>query len=97
MTFVILRHTLAGIIGRMVHHFQQVRTPSHYSDVLALDEELLTFTENLPSYFALLPDTSLDNKLPFIPVHRYLLVTEILFVRIILHRPYILRKLGSDR
>src|SRR5215475_4591664 len=93
MTFVILRHHLASIIGRMVHHFQQVRAASHYSEVIALDDELLKFVENLPPQFGLDPDTSLDQTSRFIPVHRFLLITEILFVRMSLHRPYILRRL----
>ncbi|KAI6047137.1 fungal-specific transcription factor domain-containing protein [Pisolithus marmoratus] len=97
MTFVILRHQLAFIIGRMVHHFQKVRTPSHYSDVLALDDELMKFVNNLPPHFALEPDTSLDETKKFIPVHRFLLITETLFVRVSLHRPYLLRRLNCDR
>ncbi|KDQ64551.1 hypothetical protein JAAARDRAFT_28196 [Jaapia argillacea MUCL 33604] len=96
MTFVILRHALACIIGRMVHHFQQVRT-SHYSDVLALDDELMRFVDTLPAHFSTEPDTSMDISHPYIPVHRYLLITEVWFVRISLHRPYLLRRLGSDR
>ncbi|KAG6866471.1 hypothetical protein C0991_003989 [Blastosporella zonata] len=97
MTFVILRHHLAKIIGRIVHHFQQVREKSSYSEVVTLDDELLKFVTRLPAHFALKPDTSLDESLKYIPVHRFLLITEILFVRISLHRPYILRRLGSDR
>lgn len=97
MSFVILRHSLAAVIGHIVHHFQQVRVPSHYSDVVALDDELLKFINNLPPHFSLDPDTSLDDTLRYIPVHRFLLVTEILFVRISLHRPYLLRRLESDR
>ncbi|KAF8138714.1 fungal-specific transcription factor domain-containing protein [Boletus edulis] len=97
MTFVILRHQLASIIGRMVHHFQKVNTHSHYCDVLALDDDLLKFVSTLPPHFALEPDTSLDETMRFIPTHRLLLITEILFVRISLHRPYLLRKLSSDR
>ncbi|KAH9482704.1 putative transcriptional regulatory protein C1F7.11c [Psilocybe cubensis] len=97
MTFVILRHQLAEIIGRMVHHFQQVRDKSHYTEVVALDDELLKFINNLPSHYSLQPDTSLDHIHNYIPVHRFLLVTEILFVRISLHRPYMLRRLNSDR
>lgn len=97
MTFVILRHQLATIIGRMVHHFQKVRSTSHYSEVAALDDELLKFIKNLPPHFALEPDRSLDDSMPYIPVHRFLLITESLFVRTSLHRPYILRKLTSDR
>lgn len=81
----------------MVHHFQQVRTTSHYSDVIGLDDELLAFVNNLPPHFALEPDKSLDESSPYIPVHRFLLITEILFVRTSLHRPYLLRRLSSDR
>ena len=97
MSFVVLRHGLAAIIGRMVHHFQQVRIPRHYSDVLALDQELMSFVSNLPPYFSLKPDTSLDESSNYIRVHRFLLITEIWFVRISLHRPYLLRRLRSDR
>ncbi|KAH0587632.1 hypothetical protein H2248_006401 [Termitomyces sp. 'cryptogamus'] len=97
MTFVILRHQLAQIIGRIVHHFQQVRERSSYSEVVALDDELLKLVTRLPPHFALNPDRTSDDKLKYIPVHRFLLITEILFVRISLHRPYILRRLGSDR
>ncbi|KAH7887695.1 fungal-specific transcription factor domain-containing protein [Phlebopus sp. FC_14] len=97
MTFVILRHQLASLIGRMVHHFQKVRNPGHYSDVLALDDDLLRFVANLPPHFALEPDTSLDDTKKFLPVHRFLLITEVLFVRVGLHRPYLLRKLSCDR
>jgi hypothetical protein len=97
MTFVILRNALASIIGHMVHHFQQVRSPAHYQDVIALDEDLIRFVKGLPPHFALEPDTSLDAISTYIPVHRYLLITEVLFVRISLHRPYLLRRLESDR
>jgi len=97
MSFVILRHQLAEIIGRMVHHFQQVRERSHYSEVLELDDELIKFITNLPPHYSLQPDKTLDVSSPYIPVHRFLLITEILFVRISLHRPYMLRRLNSDR
>ncbi|KAJ7638866.1 fungal-specific transcription factor domain-containing protein [Roridomyces roridus] len=97
MTYVILRHQLAAIIGRMVHHFQQVRTGSLYSEVLAIDEELLHFIQALPPHFAFEPDRSLDESQTYVPIHRFLLITEILFVRNSLHMPYILRKLKTDR
>ncbi|KAF9453082.1 hypothetical protein P691DRAFT_802459 [Macrolepiota fuliginosa MF-IS2] len=97
MTFVILRHQLASIIGRIVHHFQQVRERSHYSEVTVLDDELLKFIANLPPHYGLVPDTSLDEAHPFVPIHRFLLITEILFVRISLHRPYLLKRLSSER
>jgi hypothetical protein len=97
MTFVILRHALASIIGRMVHHFQQVRHRSQYADVLEIDKDLMRFVGSLPLHYSMEPDTSLDQTLPYLPVHRCLLITEILFVRISLHRPYLLRRLNSDR
>ena len=97
MTFVILRHQLAEIMGRMVHHFQQVSEKSRYSEVLSLDDDLLKFIDNLPPHYAFSPDSSLDHTHSYVPVHRFLLITEILFVRISLHRPYMLRRLNSDR
>ena len=97
MTFVILRHQLASIIGRIVHHFQQLQEKSHYSEVIALDDDLLKFITNLPSHYSLTPDMSLDDADTFIPIHRFLLLTEILFVRISLHRPYLLKRLNSER
>jgi len=97
MTFAILRHKLAGIIGRIVHHFQQVRQHSHYSDVMAMDDDILRFLDTLPPHFSLNFDSSLDDSLPYLPAHRFLLLTEVFFIRISLHRPYLLRRLGSDR
>lgn len=94
MTLVLLRHDLAKIMGGIVHHFQQVLKPTHYSEVLKLDDELTAFWEKLPPHFSYQPDKSLDDKLPFLVTHRFLLLTEIMFVKITLHRPYLLR---SDR
>jgi hypothetical protein len=84
---------------RFVSYFQRVRIQNHYSEVLALDDELQKFMDNLPPHFSFSPDTSLDNLegYSYIPLHRYLLTTEIMFVRISLHRPYILRRSNSDR
>jgi hypothetical protein len=97
MTFVILRQRLAEMMGRIVHHFQRVHGRSNYSDVITLDNQLLGFMDSLPPHFALNPDKSLDETSKYIPVHRYLLLTEIMFVRMNLHRPYILRRSHSDR
>lgn len=93
-----LRHSLATIIGHIVHHFQRVRSHSHYNDVVMLDEELLRFMKTLPRHYAVDDaDTSLDETHPYIPVHRFIIITEVFFVRISLHRPYLLRRLSSDR
>jgi hypothetical protein len=86
------------IIGHIVHHFQQVRNHHNYSNVIALDDELQQFVAHLPSHFAQDdPDTSFDASQPYIPVHRFIIITEVFFVRISLHRPYLLRRLSSDR
>ncbi|KZO94940.1 hypothetical protein CALVIDRAFT_483574, partial [Calocera viscosa TUFC12733] len=95
MTFQILRHSLATIIGHIVHHFQNLRGHSHYSDVVHLDQELENFVQTLPPHYSLDPDTSLDHVYHFVPVHRFLIITEVFFVRMSLHRPYLLRR--SDR
>lgn len=98
MTFVILRHALAKIMGGISNHFQQVNRQSHYSDVGKLDDEISNFVLTLPPHLSMEhPDTSFDQTHPYIPWHRFLLVTEIMFVRITLHRPYLLRRLDSDR
>ena len=81
----------------MVHHFQQVRERSHYSEVCNLDDALLDFIKQLPPCYSMQPDNSLGHSPSYVPVHRFLLITEILFVRISLHRPYLLRRLNSDR
>ncbi|KAI0750793.1 fungal-specific transcription factor domain-containing protein [Daedaleopsis nitida] len=96
-TFLILRHQLAAIMGRMSDFFQNADSHRHYADVLALDDQLLQYKQNLPSYYSLDPDTSLDSSHSYIPLQRFLLVTEFLFVRISLHRPYLLRKLDSNK
>lgn len=73
ITFVILRHSLAAIMGRIAHHFQQVHGHEPYSNVLALEDELQNFISSLPSCYALTnPDTSMDGLQSFVPVHRFL-------------------------
>lgn len=99
MTYSVLRHSLSRIIGKITHHFQQLVEPSHYIDVLKLDDELNAFVQSLPPHYRMdNPDKTLDQVLAaFLPMHRFFLITEILFVRITLHRPWLLRKLKSDR
>lgn len=97
VTFIILRHYLARIIGAIAHHFHRVRNHSPYSEVLALDDDLQRFLTTLPPHFSLNPDRSLDESHPYLPVHRFNVLTEIFFVRMSLHRPYLLRRLDSDK
>ena len=85
ITFAILRHSLAGIMGRMAHHFQQVQGQGSYSEVLASEDELKNFISSLPPCFALTnPDTSFDESRPYVPVHRYLVsITSLLYIFIV--------------
>ncbi|KAK8861265.1 hypothetical protein IAR55_002084 [Kwoniella newhampshirensis] len=96
--YLILRKRLAGIIGRIVHHFQKLNEPAQYSDVEKLQHELDTFVEQLPPHFRMHdPDKGLDQVHFWLPVHRFMLLTEVLVTTIILHRPWLLRKLSSNR
>ncbi|ORY27664.1 fungal-specific transcription factor domain-domain-containing protein [Naematelia encephala] len=97
-TYLILRKSLAQIIGRIVHHFQKLDEPAQYSDVERLQMELDEFVGKLPRCFRMHnPDKSLDALMPWLPVHRFMLLTEILVTSIMLHRPWLLRKLSSNR
>lgn len=85
-TFLILRRSLSTIIGRIVHHFQKLNEPAQYTDVLRLQEEIDQFTHSLPRHFRMRdPDKSLDKTRTWLPVHRFLLLTEVLVTTIILH------------
>lgn len=97
-TYNILRMRFAKIIGKITFHFQKLHEPATFEDVEHLDKDLKAFIQDLPPHYRLEnPDTSLDKTLDFIPIHRYNLATEILFVTITLHRPWLLRKLKSDK
>ncbi|EKD03909.1 hypothetical protein A1Q2_01922 [Trichosporon asahii var. asahii CBS 8904] len=97
-TFLILRRQLSAIIGRIVHHFQKLNEPAQYADVQRLQEELDQFTQSLPPHFRMKDaDKSLDKQHFWLPVHRFTLLTEVLVTTIILHRPWLLRRLSSNR
>lgn len=104
MTYSKHRHRLALIMSRIVSAYQALDRPAHYTDITSIDRELLDFHESLPSYLQaritkdgkVEKDSSLDAAFPYIPVHRYLLGTEVCFVRCGLHRPYLLRSSGKQ-
>lgn len=97
-TFVILRKRFAKIVGKITHHFQKLHEPARFEDVEFLDKELRNFISELPPHYRMEDaDKSLDAAQPYIPIHRYYLSTEILFIVITLHRPWLLRRLRSDR
>lgn len=98
--FVAIRHELTRLTGKIVEHFQNLASPRRYADVVALDEELEKFRKDIPDIYRVDkahdgsgPDTNkeFDNVCPWLPLHRYLLNIEYHYVRIALHRPYVLR------
>ncbi|PWN30889.1 hypothetical protein BDZ90DRAFT_229876 [Jaminaea rosea] len=102
----IYQHTLnrvkiMRICGRIVECYQKLE-PHHYSDILAIDAELLKVREELPYYYqatvkredgrnSVECDRTLDDDFPFLMIHRFLCHTEVFFCRISLHRSYLLR------
>jgi hypothetical protein len=84
-----------------------------YDDVLAFDAQLNQLRKDLPPQFRMNnPDKSQDKgewappgvmvlmcytDVWYLPIHRYYIQTEILHFTIILHRPWFLRELKSDR
>ncbi|TKY89321.1 hypothetical protein EX895_001852 [Sporisorium graminicola] len=98
--FVAIRHELTRLTGKIVEHFQNLASPRRYADVVALDEELEKFRKDIPDIYRVDkaatgtgPDTNkeFDAVCPWLPLHRYLLNIEYHYVRIALHRPYVLR------
>ncbi|SPO24611.1 uncharacterized protein UTRI_03880 [Ustilago trichophora] len=98
--FVAIRHELTRLTGKIVEHFQNLASPRRYADVVALDEELEKFRKDIPDIYRVDkattgtgPDTNkeFDTVCPWLPLHRYLLNIEYHYVRIALHRPYVLR------
>ncbi|KIW71392.1 hypothetical protein PV04_03566 [Phialophora macrospora] len=92
-----LTHRLAKIVGTIQERCFGLASAS-YDVVLALDRELLSWSERLPAYFRLdFPDLSSDATLPFLKWHRLNLHTSFHFARIMLHRPYLLRESITNR
>jgi hypothetical protein len=94
-TFVCLRHSLALIMSKISRHFHAYPgQPRRYSDVTELDAELLRYRDSLPGPYQLgekgAVDKSFDQLCPFLPLHRHLINLELHYVRIALHRPYLL-------
>lgn len=93
--FLAIRYDLTKITGKVVEHFQNLSQERRYSDVLKLDEELQEFHKNLPPPYRteLEPDfdRKFDKACPWLAIHRYLINIEYHYIRIALHRPYVLR------
>ncbi|WVR04770.1 hypothetical protein IAU60_001782 [Kwoniella sp. DSM 27419] len=97
-TYLILRRALGLIVAKMTNQFQRLQGQMSYREVEAVDEELRQFVRELPPAFRMLsPDKSWDGQMWYLPIHRYYIQTEVLHFTIILHRPWLLRKLRSSR
>ncbi|KAL1413444.1 hypothetical protein Q8F55_001211 [Vanrija albida] len=97
-TYLILRKRLAVIVTQIVRNFQRVDRDPTYDEVLALDAQLTQLRNDLPPQFRMNDtDKSKDKDIWYLPIHRYYIQTEILHFTIILHRPWFLRDLKSDR
>lgn len=100
LSYTMHRHRLAVIMGKIISTYQNLHSPAHYGDIISIDKELEQHRRDLPTYFRsdinkrgdlFHVDTSWDDELPFVPIHRYLLESEIDHIRVSLHRPYLLR------
>ncbi|PWN47188.1 hypothetical protein IE53DRAFT_321660, partial [Violaceomyces palustris] len=103
LTYVLYRHKIALIEGRIIACFQSLDLPAHYSDILEIDKEIQAMQDSVPFYFkakrgrnGIEIDNSLDHVYKFIAVHRFLIHTEINFIRIALHRPFLLRSASAN-
>ncbi|KAE8267974.1 hypothetical protein A4X09_0g4367 [Tilletia walkeri] len=96
-----------GIFFLRICEMQQSLRPIPYSDVMAIDRELIEWRDSLPSYLksplgptgAIEIDTSIDDLYPFLAPQRYLLESDFDQSRIGLHRSYLLlsRSKGGSR
>ncbi|CAD6948247.1 unnamed protein product [Tilletia caries] len=92
-----------GIIFLRICEVQQSLRSISYSEVLAVDRELIEWRDSLPSYFkcplgptgAIEIDTSLDEYYPFLAPQRYLLESDFDQGRLSLHRSYLLLSRGT--
>ncbi|KAL7425182.1 hypothetical protein Q5752_000870 [Cryptotrichosporon argae] len=95
-TYVIVRHQLAQIMGRIAYHTFAIALPD-YGTVVALDKELLDFRDRLPRFLCMQnADASFDATHPYLFVQRHLLASEWYYARITLNRPYLLRRKPQD-
>ncbi|KAL1851059.1 hypothetical protein Daus18300_012668 [Diaporthe australafricana] len=92
-----LAHELAVVVGKIQQRCFGLFTVS-YETVLALDKEIETWRSRLPPYFELVdPDTSKDERRPYLPWQRLHLHSMYHFARVTLHRPFLLRQSITNR
>lgn len=95
-TVTLLGNGLAKIAGEIQDRCFGLY-PASYDVVIEMDNKLVAWQKQLPSYFAVEgPELSLDESYTFSPWHRLYLHSAFHFARITLHRPYLLRD-STDR
>lgn len=92
-----LAHELAVVVGKIQQRcFGLFTVP--YETVLTLDKEIEAWRSRLPPYFELVdPDTSKDERRPFLHWQRLHLHSMYHFARVTLHRPFLLRQSITNR
>ncbi|KAM0756203.1 hypothetical protein T439DRAFT_320899 [Meredithblackwellia eburnea MCA 4105] len=96
-TFLVLRNTLTEIAGRIALEAFNIAGGVSYSSVVLLEEALQKWENSLPHFFRLVPHGQPYDPPPpgkpelatLLEVQRYLLSTEVRFIRTTLHRPYL--------
>ncbi|KPI43710.1 putative transcriptional regulatory protein [Cyphellophora attinorum] len=101
VTYLVFQQHLSRISGR-IHDECFNLTPgaarATYDKVIAFDEALQDWSRTLPSYFALKrTDYSLDELHPYLVWHRLYLHSAYHFIRVTLHRSYVLLPSITDR
>lgn len=85
-TFSILRYRFARLTGKIADHFQKLSKRGTYAEVVQLDQELVEFAQNLPPHFRVeQANESMDDVVEGLALSRYMLGTEIMMIRIMLH------------
>jgi len=67
-----------------------------YQDLLTIDRALDTYMNHLPAHFSLDPtrtNDALERKYPRLKVYRQNIIAQVSFVRITMHRPFMLKAL----
>lgn len=100
-TFSVFNRQLAIIVGNIQEEcfsLFAISRDTSYDEILEHDARLLAWKDKLPSYFRLEdPDISHDAQQPYIAWHRLYLHAAYHFIRITLHRSYLLRPSFTDR
>lgn len=71
-----------------------------YQDLLAIDRDLEVYMSQLPSHFSLDPtkmNETVERKYPHLKVYRQIIIAQVNFVRITMHRPFMLKALRKKK